>query len=344
MRPAIAIQRAAMAGVFFLAILVQCKAASPEEEERFINKVKLAFQNEDSAAIDALSCHDGIPSEGERRDDLLMYFNHTVTGAELSPPDEAEIHDLDSNLRVTKMMRVWLSGWYEPIRFPVGEKNGHLMFSLSKRKIPSAFGEAEFRSIEAQFLALQKRRSIVLRDSAAEKSRHVVALKMVYSRAKSLQDRCSEFRKQGGVGTGYDERYLTTINTELRIFGADFPEESYWTNNDEERVEPKIIRDPETRISYKLNADGRRITAVAPNGTVLWVRDPFRDGHLQPLRVTRPVITRFQLSPGTKEEAEEGEHIFLGDYSKRRIEIYFNSSQFGVVSLKTGRFVFVGQN
>lgn len=85
----------------------------------------------------------------------------------------------------------------------------------------------------------------------------------------------------------------------------------------------------QTGITFYVESDGRHVTALASTGKILWHRNPFVDGKLEPYRVDRPVIVRI------------GETNRFGE---KTLFIIFNSSQFGFLDYKTGEFKFNGQD
>jgi len=103
---------------------------------------------------------------------------------------------------------------------------------------------------------------------------------------------------------------------------------------------PLSYRDPRSGISFYVESDGRHLAALSPDGVLLWTRNPFEDSKLCPYRNARPIIVAFE--PWTPAGDPELERIFKR--KARGIGIRFDSSQFGVVDIDTGDFVFLGQN
>ena len=172
----------------------------------------------------------------------------------------------------------------------------------------------EYPAIVAEFRKLEKARPAVQTYPADHKTRkeHISALQSLYRRARKIQD----------------NMVAITIHTELNHFGIVIPNEHRWRINDTQTVEPKLLVDPKTRISYYLESDGRHVSAISPDGKILWHRDPFNDAGLWPYRVSKPVITNFNLA----RDAKQG------------IAIVFNSSQFGWMDFAKGSFEFGGQD
>jgi hypothetical protein len=205
-----------------------------------------------------------------------------------------------------------------------------------------------------EFYRLQGRRAAMLTAPDKAWKQHVEALRKLYDQVIALKETLKK------VGGGEDD-WEITISTELRIFGVGTPTDFYWVINDNQRVKPKTLVDPRTHVTYKLSSDGRHVTAISPNGKILWAHDAFRDYGLAPYRYTMPVIVVFHLSASSKEEYEAAQerlsheantfteardHGFekREDYKKRFIEITFNSSQHGDIDAETGKFTFIGAN
>jgi hypothetical protein len=99
--------------------------------------------------------------------------------------------------------------------------------------------------------------------------------------------------------------------------------------------------DKQTDILFYVESDGQHLAALNQAGNILWVRNPFVDQNLCPYRTERPTIVRIDPFSGPP-EADRVKAAW-----KREgpfIEIYFDSSQFGAVDIKTGDFFFEGQN
>jgi len=176
----------------------------------------------------------------------------------------------------------------------------------------------EERAIYAEFRKLETARPMVQTYPPDHEIRkqHVAALRSLYSRAVALEKKHWSFQP------------AVAIHTELNHFGIVIPNEHRWQINDPQTVEPKVLIDPKTRISYYLESDGRHVSAISPDGKILWHRDPFNDAGLWPYRLSKPVITYFEFAP------EE----------KPGLAIRFNSSQFGAMDFAQGSFEFHGQD
>jgi hypothetical protein len=145
------------------------------------------------------------------------------------------------------------------------------------------------------------------------RKQHVAALQNLYQRAKKIEDSLAAY----------------SIHTELSRFGIFIPKAIRWRINDNETVEPKVLTDPKTRITYYLESDGRHVSAIDPDGKILWHRDPFNEANLWPYRVSKPVIKYF---------------VFAEKAAQPAIDVGFSSTQFGVMDLATGSFQFQGQD
>jgi hypothetical protein len=95
-------------------------------------------------------------------------------------------------------------------------------------------------------------------------------------------------------------------------------------------------RDVHSGLILYVESDARHVSAISPTGKLLWTRDPFNDAHLQLYRTKHPQIAH--LGPGPK--------AVIGIRGKPRDFVYleFNSSQFGLLRLSDGEFIFQGEN
>jgi hypothetical protein len=105
-----------------------------------------------------------------------------------------------------------------------------------------------------------------------------------------------------------------------------------------EGIPPSVLgltyMDPATGVILYVETDGRHVAAISPEGKLLWLKNPFVDANLQPYRVPRPTIFTMGHSNWTPPGGTKDAFVGLG----------FNSSQFGVINLRTGEFTFEGQN
>jgi hypothetical protein len=97
---------------------------------------------------------------------------------------------------------------------------------------------------------------------------------------------------------------------------------------------PMAYRRPGDDSLYYVEGDGRHLAAIARDGVVLWREDLFTQAGLEQYRVEEPKISRLgQASRGILEGR-------VGSY----IAVQFNSTQFGIVDVATGEFIFQGQD
>ncbi|HEV7404429.1 MAG TPA: hypothetical protein VGO11_15925 [Chthoniobacteraceae bacterium] len=138
------------------------------------------------------------------------------------------------------------------------------------------------------------------------RTQQIAALRALYERATK----------------GKDRTLAGEIAAELRRLGVILPYE--------ESLQPKALVHPTTHVVYYLESDGRTVSAISPEGKILWHRDPLRDAGVGPYRYAKPVINGFIFADKTPEP--------------KALSIGYNSSQFGLLDLATGDFRFQGQN
>ena len=132
---------------------------------------------------------------------------------------------------------------------------------------------------------------------------------------------------------------------------------------------PSTYRDPESGITFYVEADGRYIRAIDANGKLLWVRNPFVDRDMCPYRSAHPYIFwigppggdfgrhylgPFKATPEAQADAlivkqinseiARGRKIEGPRNSDRFIGLSFNSSQFGYVNTRNGDYYDMGQD
>jgi hypothetical protein len=110
---------------------------------------------------------------------------------------------------------------------------------------------------------------------------------------------------------------------------------------------PLTYRDPETKVLFYVESDGRHLAAIGPDGKLLWVRNPFEDKGLCPYRSARPVIRSiepYDIPADNAKRIAEDMKRRGADPSHRFIWIEFDSSQFGEVDQTTGDFLYEGRN
>jgi hypothetical protein len=119
------------------------------------------------------------------------------------------------------------------------------------------------------------------------------------------------------------------------------PDYAAW---DSTRAKPLAFKDPRTLISFYVESDGRHLAAIDPNGTLLWVRNPYEDvPAFCPRGTARPVIGDIEVVEITPAYAitlkRRGANL-----SHQFITITFDSQQFGLVDESTGDFLPEGEN
>ncbi len=107
---------------------------------------------------------------------------------------------------------------------------------------------------------------------------------------------------------------------------------------------PYAYKDADSGIMFYVETDGRHVTAISPEGKILWCKDPFLDGHLEHYRTDTPRIVFID-----KVAKDDKAHQWIVEAMARKgiskfICITFNSSQSGCLDFKTGDFTFLGQN
>lgn len=118
---------------------------------------------------------------------------------------------------------------------------------------------------EAITAELRKLQAVAIRVPAVPaedqlRAQQVTALRALYDRATK----------------GKDRTLAGEIAAELRRLGVTLPYE--------DSLQPKALVHPTTHVVYYLESDGRTVSAIAPDGKVLWHRDPLRDAGIGPYR------------------------------------------------------------
>lgn len=101
-------------------------------------------------------------------------------------------------------------------------------------------------------------------------------------------------------------------------------------------ITPIEVAVPCSDIVLHVEADGRTVWAAGKSGRRLWSEDPFERARMTPYRFRRPVI--HSVSP----PAMQNGRCRAGD--RRFVYLRYNSSQFGELDARTGRFAFGGQD
>lgn len=100
---------------------------------------------------------------------------------------------------------------------------------------------------------------------------------------------------------------------------------------------PYTYKDTNSGISFRVEIDGRHITAINSEGRTNWCRDPFTDSHLEFYRTKTPVIRYLGKSHKQSEE-------YWSKRGKKVLGLTYNSSQSGELDIETGDFFFGGQD
>jgi hypothetical protein len=132
---------------------------------------------------------------------------------------------------------------------------------------------------------------------------------------------------------------------------------------------PYAYRDPPSGVTIYVESDGRHVSAIAPSGALLWVRNPFVESEMCPYRSAHPFIIHLSEAnnpnypwPRIRADAPANAAMYRDlhrqvDFliktgrlkerpktSDRYLGLSFNSSQFGYLNIRNGDFYFMGQN
>jgi hypothetical protein len=99
---------------------------------------------------------------------------------------------------------------------------------------------------------------------------------------------------------------------------------------------PQVYKDPTSGTLLYVETDGRHVAAISGDGKLLWSRDPFKDAHLAFYRTKKPQIV--YIGPASKSCCRAGQE------PDEFVAIVFNNSQFGVMRVSNGEFLFSGQD
>ena len=100
---------------------------------------------------------------------------------------------------------------------------------------------------------------------------------------------------------------------------------------------PYTYKDPDSGTVFYVESDGRHVSAIGPDGKILWSRDPFADAHVPFYRTETPRI--FYIGKAHKKD----ELDLATKGIARIIAITYDSSQYGFLDVRTGDFIFWGQ-
>ena len=99
---------------------------------------------------------------------------------------------------------------------------------------------------------------------------------------------------------------------------------------------PTAYVDKKLGVVIYAESDGKHLSAIDLEGRVLWTRSPFSDAHLKPYRVAEPRIVHvYAPLPWMLEGAKKTDAF---------VALEFESTQFGVVDLGSGKFFSLGQD
>jgi hypothetical protein len=99
--------------------------------------------------------------------------------------------------------------------------------------------------------------------------------------------------------------------------------------------EPQVYRDPKSGTLLYLETDGRHLAAIAPDGKLLWNRDPFMDAHVPFYRFKYPKVVDIRaIAPASYPEERE---------PNKFVAISLANSQFGWLRISDGEFCFRGR-
>jgi hypothetical protein len=103
---------------------------------------------------------------------------------------------------------------------------------------------------------------------------------------------------------------------------------------------PQVYKDPHSTTTLYVETDGRHVAAISGDGTLLWNKDPFKDGHLSFYRTKNPQI--IYIGPVSKSRPCAGP--YAGGEPDNFAAITFNNSQFGLLRIGNGEFKFLGND
>ena len=103
-------------------------------------------------------------------------------------------------------------------------------------------------------------------------------------------------------------------------------------------------KDLRTSITFYVESDGKHVAAIDAQGTLLWVRSPWKTSADDPSGTRTPIIDGIELAePPVPYYAKFLQRLgFKADHP--HIRITFASRAFGILDEKTGDFILEGQN
>lgn len=109
-------------------------------------------------------------------------------------------------------------------------------------------------------------------------------------------------------------------------------------------AKPLVFKDPRTLITFYVESDGRHLAAIDKEGKLLWVHNPFEEDKEQcEYRTPHPIIVRIEIykNPELLKFSEGGPKL---DLNHNFINVYFDSSQNGILDEETGKYIWLAQN
>ena len=108
------------------------------------------------------------------------------------------------------------------------------------------------------------------------------------------------------------------------------------------RYDPLAYRDPKTNILFYVETDGQHLSAIGPDGKLIWTKA----WNMCSYRVMVPRIAHvgYVRQPKAGDYIAEIHRKWPWLTTSPVIAVVFDSSQFGLVNQKTGDFFFSGQD
>ena len=110
---------------------------------------------------------------------------------------------------------------------------------------------------------------------------------------------------------------------------------SNWTLYGEHMLDlPHSYKDDDSGIIFRVESDGRHVTAMNPDGRILWSKDTLADSHLESYRTNNAHIVYIHKA--------DADNVLLRGKKGDFIAISFNkisrAELFGILDVKTGDF------
>lgn len=99
---------------------------------------------------------------------------------------------------------------------------------------------------------------------------------------------------------------------------------------------PLTYKDERSGTVFYVESDGRHVSAISLTGKILWTRDPYVEGGLEPYRFPNARIVYIGLR-----KAHRGTY---GGDERMALAIVFESTQFGQMNMETGHFDYLGSD